>query len=279
MTLAAAIQAHGMTPPQHIPAGRWVRFPGIGKGRANRSGWCRLITPTLAIFGDWSSGLTETWRDDAHVDDARSRQLMRDARTKERQFAAEQRRRQEAAALSAAQIVRAAAPSTHPYLVRKGFPSLMGLVRDGKLVVPIRDVANYATIISAQLIDEAGEKRFVTGGRTRGGIYCIGASLTRAKRIVLCEGYATGLSLDAALQRLLGPHTVIVCFSAQNMERIAERFPSAVIAADNDASKTGETVAKRTGLPWVMPSEVGQDWNDVHVQLGLHAVVEGLRTV
>lgn len=275
MTLTEAIAATGMTPPRNIVAGRWLRFPGIGKGKANRSGWCRLITPTLAIFGDWSSGLTETWRDGSHRDDAQTTRMLREARDRERRFAAEQRQRQETVAIEARRLVNEAILSGHPYLIRKGFPARVALVRNGKLVVPVRDVSNYSRILSAQLIDEAGEKRFLTGGKTRGGIYRIGPE--RAKRVVLCEGYATGLSIDAALQRLPGPHCVVVCFSARNLEWVAERYPSACIAADNDASRTGEESAKRTGLPWVMPPDVGTDFNDLHLQRGLHAVVEILR--
>lgn len=276
MTLLETIAARGMTPPKHVTPGRWLRFPGIGKGRANRSGWLRAISPTLAIFGDWSSGLSEVWSDHSHTDDATSRRLLREAREREKQFAAEQRRRQAEVALHARQLVADAALGIHPYLQRKGFPLRSGLVRDGKLVIPVRDATDYGDIISAQLIDETGEKRFLTGGRTKNGIHRLGVAPDRARRVVLCEGYATGLSLDAALQRLPGPHSVVVCFSAFNLERVAE-FVRGLICADNDESGTGEESAKRTGLPWVMPETVGDDFNDLHLKSGLHAVVEVLR--
>lgn len=277
MTLTEAIAATGMTPPRNLVPGRWLRFPGIGKGRGNRAGWCRVITPTLAIFGDWSSGLTETWRDDSHRDDERSARLLKEARERERRFAVQQRRKQDEVAKQAQELVRSAVISGHPYLVRKGFPSRTSLVREGQLVIPIRDVDHYQHIISAQLVSADGEKRFLTGGRTRLGIHRLGAA--RADRIALCEGYATGLSIDAALGRLPGAHAVIVCFSARNLELVAPRFPGAVVCADHDESMTGEEAAKRTGLRWVMPREVGTDWNDVHLRHGLHAVVEALRTL
>lgn len=274
--LAEAIAAAGMTPPRNIVEGRWLRFPGVGKGRGNRAGWCRVISPTLAIYGDWSSGFTETWRDDSHRDDAQSRRLLAEARQRERQFAAEQRAKQASVAREAQALVRDAIISGHPYLIRKGFPDRATLVREGRLVIPVRDVDDYRQIISAQLIDESGEKRFLTGGRTRGGIHRLGA--THAERIVLCEGYATGLSIDAALLRLSGAHAVVVCFSARNLEHVATRFPDAVVAADNDESKTGEECAKRTGLRWTMPPEIG-DFNDMHLSRGLYAVVGAMREV
>lgn len=275
MMLENAIAAAGMTPPANIPPGRWVRFPGVGKGKSNRAGWCRLITPTLAIFGDWSSGVTATWRDDSHRDDAESRRLLREAREREKVFAAQQRKRQDITATTALQMIQRAAVSVHPYLVRKGFPDLTGLVLDGKLLVAVRDVNDYGRVISAQLIDENGEKRFLPGGRTRDGILWLGSKA--ARKTVLCEGYATGLSLDAALSKLPGPHAVIVCFSANNLERVAPKFPGAFVCADNDHSAAGENAAIRTGLKWTMPYEVGTDFNDLHRNMGLHVVVERMR--
>lgn len=275
MTLIEAMSAAGLSPPHRITAGRWVRFPGIGKGKSNRSGWCRLITPTLAIFGDWSSGIRATWRDDTHRDNAESQRLLREARERERQFAREQLQRQQSAAVTAAQLVGRATASTHPYLARKGFPNFVGLVADGKLVIPVRNVTDYRSIISAQLIDENGEKRFLHGGRTKDGIHRIGSPT--ARKVVLCEGYATGLSLNAALCKLPGPHAVIVCFSAGNLERVAKQFPQALICADNDRSGVGEQTAIRTGLKWTMPYDVGTDFNDLHTNMGLHVVVDRMR--
>lgn len=279
MTLHECLAAAGMTPPppRKMVEGRWLRFPGIGKGKSNRSGWCRIISPTLAIFGDWASGLSETWSDDTHRDDARTAKLLKEAKERERRFAAEQRQKQALVAKQAQEIVEKAIISGHPYLVRKGFANRSTLVRDGHLVIPVRDVDNYQQIISVQLIALDGEKRFLTGGRTRGGIHRLGA--TSAARIALCEGYATGLSIDAALQRLTGTHAVIVCFSARNVELVADRFPSAVVCADNDESLTGEHCAKRTGLRWIMPPDVATDFNDMHQLHGLRSVVDALRGV
>lgn len=278
MRLEEAIAATGMTPPKKIVEGRWLRFPGIGKGRSNRAGWCRVITPTLAIFGDWSSGFSETWRDEEHRDDERSAKLLKEARDRERQFAIEQRKKQDSAAKRAREIVRTSIISGHPYLIKKGFPERAALVQEGKLVIPVWDEFD-GELISVQLIDEHGEKRFITGSRTRNGVHRIGAN--KAKRIALCEGYATGMSLDAAMGRLPGPHCVIVCFSARNLEAVARRYTlhDALVCADNDESLTGEQCAKRSGLRWVMPPDVGTDFNDMHQRHGLYAVVGVLREV
>lgn len=275
MQLRDAIAAAGMTPPERIVSGRFMRFPGAGKGRSNDAGWCRLITPTMAIYGDWSTGLSQVWRDDAHQDSREAKRLLAEAREQERRFAAERRRRQQDAAERAADAVRSAVPSTHPYLARKGFPSHEGLVRDGKLIVPMRDARCYRDLINVQEISEDGTKRFIAGGRARGAIYRMGPS--GPQRTLLCEGYATGLSLHEAARRLPWLTAVIVCFSAGNLEIVAELFPKSVVMADNDLSGAGERAALRTGLKWTMPYDVGTDFNDLHVSMGLHVLVERLR--
>lgn len=277
MTLHQAITAAGMTPPTNIVAGKWLRFPGVGKKRSNRSGWCRLITPTLAVYGDWSSNFSATWKDDSHQDDERSRRLLAEARQREREFIKAQKAKQEQVASSAASIIAKATTGKHWYLGKKGFPNHCGLIYEGNLLIPIRDVDDYRKVISAQLVLAEGEKRFLPGGRTRGGVHRLGSP--NAKRIALCEGYATGLSIEAALKRLTAAFAVIVCFSAKNLEYVARRFPGAFVCADNDESKTGEEAAKRTGLKWTMPSEVDSDFNDLHMNAGLHAVVGKLREV
>lgn len=277
MTLHDAIAAAGMTPPRSLPIGRFVRFPGAGKGRGNQAGWCRLITPTLAVYGDWSTGLTETWRDESHQDTEESRRLYKEAQQRERQFRMQQRARQQRVAAEASDMLRRASVAKHPYLTRKGFPEGMGLVLDDFLIVPMRDAREYGQLLTVQQISPTGEKRFLPGGRAGGACFRIGATPRDAKHIVLCEGYATGLSLHAALSRLPGPSSVIVCFSAGNIETVAQWYPTARIAADHDKSSTGERSAVATGLKWTMPYEVGTDFNDLMVNMGIYTVVGRMR--
>jgi putative DNA primase/helicase len=283
VTLEQTLAALGMTPPRHIALGRFMRFPGCGKNGRNTAGWCRLIMPTLAVYGDWSTGLSEVWRSDEHVDSAEAQRLLREARDRERRMARERAARQSDVAREASRLIATSKVASHAYLVRKGFPDERGLVCGTQLVIPMRDVADYDRVLSAQLISESGEKLFLTGGRAMGAVYRIGAIGVDA-RVVLCEGYATGLSLHTAMARLRGKACVVCCFSANNLERVATHFPGAVIAADNDlpnkltGERAGEAAAIRTGLKWVMPSDPG-DFNDLHQSGGIHAVVEKMREV
>jgi putative DNA primase/helicase len=91
----------------------------------------------------------------------------------------------------------------------------------------------------------------------------------------LCEGYATALSLRAALNDLRRSAQAIVCFSAGNIMHVAPRIRKpAYIMADHDANGVGAAAAVAAGLPWVMPAEVGTDANDVHQRAGLRALVK-----
>lgn len=277
MQLHETLIAAGMSPPNTIIPGKWLRFPGCGKSRSNRAGWCRLITPTLAIYGDWSTGLSEVWCDGTHRDDAESRRLLMEARAREVEFMKEQRTTQARVAHEAGIELERSILMPHPYLERKGFPELVGFVRGERLLIPMRDPTRYRELINLQQIWPDGTKRFMPGGRARGAIHRIGAP--HAWHTVLCEGYATGLSLDAALSLVSPSHAVIVCFSATNLVLVAERFPKAFIAADNDKSATGAEAAKRTSLKWAMPPDVGDDFNDMQRKRGLHTVIEVLRTL
>jgi hypothetical protein len=126
----------------------------------------------------------------------------------------------------------------------------------GELVIPLRDI--NGKIWSLQIIYPNGEKRFVFGGRKSGCMHIIDGD---SSKTILCEGYATGASIHAATGC-----RVVVCFDADNMLKVAEHFPGALVAADNDVSGKGQSIAEsikdKYGIPYVMP-EVYGDFNDI----------------
>lgn len=167
----------------------------------------------------------------------------------------------------------------HGYLRFKGFPDERGLVTpDEVLVIPMR-VDRTNTLLGAQTIHWDAEsrqwvKKMLYGMRAKGAIYRMGRY---GKETVLCEGYATGLSIMAAIQMMRIDASVLVCFSAQNMRHVAAQTPGRVlIAADNDESKTGERIAAEIGKPWAMPPTVGHDFNDMHMAEGLVPVCRSI---
>jgi putative DNA primase/helicase len=185
-------------------------------------------------------------------------------------------RKDQAAAL-ASTIVNRCSTGPHPYLARKGFPDEIGLIdTDGRLVVPMRDMRAYKRINSVQWIDDTGTKRFLPGGAAKGSVLMLGVG----QEHWLCEGYATALSIRAALGQLHRQARVVVCFSAGNLVHVASQMPGRkYLVADNDKSGTGERSAIATGLPWSMPPAVGMDANDYHQAAGIRALAELMRKV
>ncbi len=178
----------------------------------------------------------------------------------------------------AADIVRNAMLSIgHPYLTRKGFPKQPTLVdEEDRLVVPMRSFANANRIQSVQWITASGDKKFMPRGKAGGAVFVIGPH--NAQETWLVEGYATGLSVKEAADKLYRKARVLVCFSAGNLARIAPLVTGAAyVVADNDASGTGERVARESGLPWVMPPDVGTDANDLHQRGGPFALTALMR--
>jgi putative DNA primase/helicase len=153
---------------------------------------------------------------------------------------------------------------------------------DGALVVPMRNLTTN-DLQGVQLIrwieaDRAYEKKMIPGMKAKGAVFRIGDK--HAPETVLCEGYATGLSLAAALRSVGLRASVLVCFSAGNLQFIAPQATGrAYVFADHDKSGTGEQCAQATGLPYCMSPVEGEDANDLHQRAGLMAVCQLLMDV
>jgi putative DNA primase/helicase len=206
------------------------------------------------------------------------RQVYRDERAQLQRTAAEW----------GARMLSLAKPGEHGYLQRKGLKEVPGLVLpEGELFVPMRDVATNA-LLGGQIIqwlpeERRWEKKYLYGMRTKGAVLRLGARHTA--ETVLCEGYATGLSIEAAVRQMKLNAAVLVCFSDHNLKVAAERTTGRrYVVADNDPIQTdpvkfkqnpgeqGQRAAAATGLGWAMADEPGLDANDVHAKRGLMAV-------
>jgi len=176
------------------------------------------------------------------------------------------KRKQIEAAKTAAWMLKESQIATHPYLAAKGFSDEQGniYVKDGVLLmlIPMRVGAN---LVGVQIIEPEGKKKFLFGQRTSNAEFV----WNNKGPHVLCEGYATGLSIRAAMKALKRRYTLHVCFSAGNMEKIAASLPGGFVVADNDLSQTGLNTAKKIGWPYFMPPMPGQDFNDFAVSVGL----------
>jgi putative DNA primase/helicase len=282
----AAIEATGLTPPDHITPGKIVRFPGLNKPFKNKDAWCLLFEDGLGgVFGDFSSGINSTWqalrKQSYSVAERQAfEEKVRAVRNeREQQKAIDQSR---AAIQANKRWDLAKVCDTATYLQNKGVKSY-GLRQEqsGDILVPIYNLNNE--IVSLQTIDSSGQKRFLEDGATKGNFFLIGKI---DDRVIICEGYATGASVHEATGIC-----VAVAFNSGNLNAVAKgiksRYPKVklIIAADDDHSKESNVglakaneAAISVGCLIALPlfaderQDKWTDLNDLHTQEGLDAV-------
>ena len=179
---------------------------------------------------------------------------------------AEHELRQRKAANKAAFILNNAVKEQHPYLIRKGFVD-KGLVWNDLLVLPMRILDN---LVGCQLISQDGTKKFLAGQRTKGASLVI----DNKGRNILCEGFATGMSVRRAMKHLRERYTIHVCFSAGNMVEVAKNLRDPLVIADNDPMGIA-TAQKIAPHYWV--GEAGEDFNDTEQRIGTVKAAESLQ--
>jgi putative DNA primase/helicase len=155
-------------------------------------------------------------------------------------------------------IMHQAKKSGHPYLVKKGFADQKTWVWGDLMVVPMR-VSNE--LVGCQLIDALGNKKFLTGQITKGASAIIDA---KGQHIV-CEGYATALSVRRVMRHIGKRYTIHVAFSAGNMTEIAKDLDCFIIADNDDV---GLKVVNKIGKPYWISDVAGEDFNDAEQRLG-----------
>ena len=282
------MQSAGLIPPADIEAdGKLRRFSSNGK-RGDASGWYSLHGDSIPAgsFGDWRTGLSQSWR--ADIGRALSPQEETAHRAKieaiRREREAEESRRHEVARHQAESIWRAAEPAIdHPYLTKKGVKSHGLRVDDtGRLIVPMRD---GGVIHSLQFIGSESEKLFLPGGRGKGCYFGIGKPES-AKALCIAEGFATGASIHEATG-----HPVAVAFCANNLKAVAialrQKFPdlTLILCADDDSRTRGNPgltkatdAARSVGGLIALPDfgterpEGATDFNDMAQHCGAEAV-------
>jgi putative DNA primase/helicase len=172
--------------------------------------------------------------------------------------------------------------AAHPYVTRKRIAPYRARVdSNGNLMLDARDIEQR--LWSLQTIAADGEKRFLPGGRIAGTFHPISGSAAH-RALVICEGFATGASIRAAVDVL-----VICAWHCGNLERVARDFRALrpdwriIIAGDDDHATEGnpgrlkaEAAAAAVDGIVVVPTFAaetrGTDFNDLHCIEGIDAV-------
>ena len=184
------------------------------------------------------------------------------------------------AALQASAILKTCKPDQHNYLRSKSLVETIALVTpENELFVPMRDLEKNqlvgAQIIKWDMNERVWIKKMLPGMRAKGAVFRLGAS--RSEKIWLCEGYATGLSIEAALRRISANASVLVCFSDRNMVHVASMVKgNKYVFADHDKSGAGQRAANDIGALFCMSPMEGEDANDWHARAGILAVSKAI---
>jgi len=261
----------------------------------------------VATFGDWATGEKHTYRSDAahtYTPDQAAAVQAAIAANQEKEKAETEKRREAAKHTARALFSgRGQVPQNHPYLTKKGLLSAEGYFHGtakGKIIVPIYDITDCGQLSSVQIIRDDGGKEFLEHGKMTGCYSLLPGDdyISSAKAIILCEGYATAVSLKLAAPSA----SLVVCLNAGNLPKVARNlldiFPKecrVLIAADNDhgtEARTGDNPGIRYAseaakllddngqtVKLIWPKDIkGTDFNDLHQERGLEAVEHAIST-
>lgn len=258
-------------------------------------------TVVVGAFGNYKTG--EHWKVDVDwrgIGDAERSELAARRAAADESARAERAAEAARAAMSAAELWHEGARTGRSaYLERKLVQAeACRFMPDGSILVPLLryDMPREMALRAVQRIWPDGTKRFTRGFEKpscclRLGLVAVGQPM------LLCEGYATGLTLRMAVDQRL---PVFVGLDAGNLPHVArmlrELYPSSpiLICADDDwrtagnpgrakAWEAARAVARcMVTYPVFRPGNRGPkdtDFNDLHAREGLHMVHRQLRMV
>ncbi len=280
----AAVEA-GLRPGEIIPDGV-LRRCGTADRPKGDDGWVVLFDdPPAGAFENWKAGFKKTWSGgNGREPDPETRKRIKQKIEAEKNARVEGEAARHAKAAEETKGILLSCPDADdatPYLLKKGVRSVPGLKRDGTdLVIPVLDPRDSQPM-SIQRVDPDGKKRFLPGGKTKGGYFSI-RGLDEGP-LYIAEGIATALSVHEA-----AGSTALCAFNAGNLLDVAKmarkRYPQReiILCADDDrttARKTGTNpgieaatkAAKAVRGRVVVPGLDG-DFNDLHQKRGLRAV-------
>ena len=300
--LAAGLEV----PPMPLDLTGRVRRFGPKKNQWYRLREVRTDAGTYVVtgsFGDWRGqerhrvevdwqGITEAERDALQA----RRQAQAEADAQARAAAAAQ------AAMTAAELWASAAREPLgpvPYLQRKAVQAEgCRYLRDGSIVIPLirYDLPRDQALKALQVIRPDGTKRFTKGFEKPGCCLRLGHVVV-GEPLLICEGWATGLSLRMALERKL---PVFVGLDAGNLLPVAQLlrglYPQSplLICADDDWRTEGNPGRHKAHLTAKAVAECAYTWpvfqrhlrgpkdtdfNDLALRQGLNAVRQQIRQV
>ena len=263
MNFETFAEQHGLI-IDNIQHDRWVRVPTKDKPNSKNG----------AYIWDGSMGAVQNWAiHEKPISFLSKKEFVPDPQFYEKKRIAEAKRKQKNnwAIKTAKELLDNSIKKIHPYMAKKGFDDFKvpvfsaGIIfpelakYDGCMILPMR-IGDK--LVGCQTITPDGEKKFLYGQVTKDAELII----DNKGRHILCEGYATAMSIRRALQAVKKKYTIHVCFSASNILEISKKHPYCMIVADHDP--VGIRTVKKTGKPfWISPLD-GEDFNDFELRVG-----------
>jgi phage/plasmid primase-like uncharacterized protein len=198
-----AILADGMAPPDFIKPDSWCRFPGIGKPKSNKAGYCRLFPDGRAgIYGDFASGFQRIWQadKDRQLTPAEKAAFAKELKEHQRKHDETLKMRHKEKAEEAERIMASANggdPKQHAYWLKKGVDLGLGVKRgawpkknwEDALLFPI--YGEDGRLSTIQAVNNDGQKDFLAGAKKQGCFYPGWGRIRGASQILVGEGAAS----------------------------------------------------------------------------------------
>ena len=159
-----------------------------------------------------------------------------------------------------------ASPSAPYHKIKKLDLSLAGCRLDGdKLIITLRDIISGVER-GTQTITNA-KKQFSKGLTKEGAGAFIGQD---TETLVVTEGYATAQAVHLATG-----YQVLFALDAttipKNVAILLKHDPNRKLIVAADADEAGNKAVEKSGVVYSLPSQKGEDWNDVFVRDGAAA--------
>ncbi len=237
----AEILSKGITPPKDLIADAQLhRFHIVGDKLSSKNGWYLLHLDGIpcGMFGSWKRDGYSKWsakNRESMSSYERTQQIERIKETSRIRCELKIKEQYEAAQL-AEQLWHSYSKvdPNHLYLTKKHISPFYARQHGKELVLP---VINYSgEICSLQYITECGSKRFLSNGAIKGHFIPVQGRPGDGKRILICEGFATG----ATLAKNHFDSCVIAACDAGNLKPVAMKIrqklsdAEIVICADDD---------------------------------------------
>ena len=263
-------RSHGVLVHDLPPVGVWKRYPTEDHPRS-RNGAVKFLGTHGFVQNHAVHSVVSVWQADSK--DILNYPDIRELLLSQAKADQDRRKLQISAMQKAVSMLNESGMSTHPYLISKGFPDEQGNVLhiDGQpvLLIPVR---MNKSLVGVQQIWADGTKKFLYGQKMGGASF----NFNNHGINIVCEGYATALSVRVAMKQLKKRYNLHVCFSAGNMVKVASALEPGLVVADNDKSQTGQRAAESIGWPtWISDVE-GEDANDCERRIGLFEFTQSL---